>query len=66
MTDRSAPAHLAERRADRGLVLRRNRPEKRNALATPLLRSVAEVLEVGDGDDATRVTPSTHWGRKLR
>ncbi|MEM9495221.1 MAG: enoyl-CoA hydratase-related protein [Pseudomonadota bacterium] len=34
--------------------LRLNRPEKRNAIATSLLTSIAEALEKGDGDDATR------------
>lgn len=36
-------------------LLRLNRPEKRNALATPMLAKIAHVLEAGDADDAIRV-----------
>jgi enoyl-CoA hydratase len=36
-------------------LLRLNRPEKRNALATPMLAKIAHVLEAGDADDALRV-----------
>jgi len=35
-------------------LLRLNRPEKRNALATPLLGAIAGALEAGDGDDDIR------------
>ena len=35
-------------------LLRLNRPEKRNALATPLLSAVAAALEKGDADDSVR------------
>lgn len=35
-------------------LLRLNRPEKRNALATPLLEAVADALEAGEREDATR------------
>jgi len=36
-------------------LLRLNRPEKRNALATPMLAKIAHVLEAGDCDDEIRV-----------
>lgn len=40
-------------------LLRLNRPEKRNALATPMLAKIAHVLEAGDADDAVRVVVIT-------
>jgi len=35
-------------------LLRLNRPEKRNALATPMLGAIADALEAGDSDDDIR------------
>ncbi len=35
-------------------LLRLNRPEKRNALATPLLLAIADAIDDGDCDDETR------------
>ncbi len=41
------------------LLLRLNRPERRNALATPLLRDIAAALEAAAGDGAVRVVVLT-------
>lgn len=43
---------ILEKPADGVRLLRLNRPEKRNALATPLLEAIAVALEEGDADDA--------------
>ena len=37
------------------LLLRLNRPERRNALATPLLREIADALRQAEGDETVRV-----------
>lgn len=54
MTDSSSGILLAERPADHVLLLRLNRPEKRNALATDLLMAVAEALDQAAADTAIR------------
>lgn len=48
------PELLSETPADGVLVLRLNRPEKRNALATPLLEAVAAALTAADSDETVR------------
>ncbi|KQX18690.1 MULTISPECIES: enoyl-CoA hydratase-related protein [unclassified Sphingomonas] len=50
---------IAERPAEGVLLLRLNRPERRNALATPLLCALAEAIEAADGDDAVRLVVLT-------
>lgn len=50
---------LVERPAEGVLLLRLNRPERRNALATPLLRAVADAIETAEGDDGVRVVVIT-------
>lgn len=50
---------LVERPAEGVLLLRLNRPERRNALATPLLRAVADAIEAAEGDDGVRVVAIT-------
>lgn len=46
---------LIETPADGVRLLRLNRPDKRNALATPLLSSIAQALETGDAEETVRV-----------
>ncbi len=46
---------LIENPADGVRLLRLNRPEKRNALATPLLAEIAGALREGDADEGVRV-----------
>jgi len=48
-------ALLIERLTDGVLVLRLNRPEKFNALATPFLKRIADVLTEADADVGVRV-----------
>ena len=48
------PELLREMAAEGVLLLRLNRPEKRNALATPLLQAIAAALDEADGDDSIR------------
>jgi enoyl-CoA hydratase len=50
---------LIERIGEHGLLLRLNRPEKRNALATDLLRAVADALDDAAADSAVRVVVLT-------
>jgi len=50
---------LVERFGDHGLLVRLNRPEKRNALATDLLGRVADALDEAAGDAAIRVVVLT-------
>lgn len=50
---------LVERSADHVLLLRLNRPEKRNALATDLLSRVAEALDAAASDPGVRVVVLT-------
>lgn len=57
-------AVLIERPADGVLLLRLNRPERRNALATPVLLAVAEALGQAADDDAIRAVVVT-GGDKL-
>jgi enoyl-CoA hydratase len=53
-------AHLLVERPVRGaLLLRLNRPEKRNALATPLLQDIATTLQLADCDAEVRVAVVT-------
>lgn len=47
-------ALLVERPRDGVLLLRLNRPERRNALATPLLIALADTLIAADSDDGVR------------
>lgn len=49
------PDLIVESAADGVLLLRLNRPERRNALATPLLCAIAGALTAADADDAIRV-----------
>ena len=51
----SANELLIEIPADGVRLLRLNRPEKRNALATPLLAEIAYALKKGDRDKGVRV-----------
>ena len=53
------PVLIAEMPADGVLLLRLNRPEKRNALATPLLLALADAIDRAAGDDAVRVVVVT-------
>ena len=53
------PELIQEIAADRVLLLRLNRPEKRNALATPLLESIVAALVEADRDDETRAVVLT-------
>ncbi|MEM8985854.1 MAG: enoyl-CoA hydratase-related protein [Pseudomonadota bacterium] len=54
MTDPS-PSDLIIETPENGVCLiRLNRPEKRNALATPLLKAVAEALDAADADEGIR------------
>lgn len=56
MTDTERhPELIVETPAPGVRLLRLNRPEKRNALATPLLSKIAHMLEAGDADDDIRV-----------
>ena len=48
------PALLVEHSAEGVLCLRLNRPERRNALATPLLQEIAATLDRAGADDAIR------------
>lgn len=50
---------LSERHGEHVLVLRLNRPEKRNALATDLLREVADALDAAGADAAVRTVVVT-------
>lgn len=50
---------LVERAGNHGLLLRLNRPEKRNALATDLLRRVAEALDQAAEDAMVRAVVIT-------
>lgn len=50
---------LSERHGENVLVLRLNRPEKRNALATDLLGRVAELLDAAAVDNAVRAVVIT-------
>jgi enoyl-CoA hydratase len=52
-------ALLIEHAADGVLLLRLNRPERRNALATPLLQSIAEALAQAEADANVRVVVLT-------
>lgn len=45
---------ICERRAEHVLLLRLNRPEKRNALATDLLARIADALDAAASDDDVR------------
>ena len=45
---------ISERRVDHVLLLRLNRPEKRNALATDLLRCIADALDTAAADTDVR------------
>lgn len=47
-------ALLIERAANGVLLLRLNRPERRNALATPLLQDIARALAQAEADDSVR------------
>ena len=53
------PELIREIAVDRVLLLRLNRPEKRNALATPLLESLAAALAEADRDDDIRAVVLT-------
>ncbi|KAK0359017.1 hypothetical protein LTR94_032945, partial [Friedmanniomyces endolithicus] len=48
-----------EAKAEGVLLLRLNRPEKRNALATDLLGAVADALDVAISDEAVRAVVLT-------
>lgn len=50
---------LVEQASEHGLLLRLNRPEKRNALATDLLTRVAEELEAAAADPSVRTVVIT-------
>lgn len=50
----SEPLLLTDAPVEGVLVLRLNRPDKRNALSTPLLRSIADALASAAGDDKVR------------
>ena len=50
---------LVERFGDHGLLVRLNRPEKRNALATDLLGRVADALDQAAGDSSIRAVVLT-------
>jgi len=50
---------LVERFGDHGLLVRLNRPEKRNALATDLLGRVADALDEAAGDTSIRAVVLT-------
>lgn len=50
---------LSEHPAAGVLLLRLNRPERRNALATPLLREIAAALATAEDDDAVRAVVIT-------
>ena len=53
------PELIPEIAVDRVLLLRLNRPEKRNALATPLLESLTAALAEADRDDDIRAVVLT-------
>lgn len=55
---------LVERPTAGVLLLRLNRPERRNALATPLLRAIADAIEAAESDESVRVVVIT-GGEKL-
>jgi len=50
---------LVERPAEGVVLLRLNRPERRNALATPLLQEIAAALATAEADDAIRAVVIT-------
>ena len=54
MTEASQSELLIEAPAPGVALLRLNRPEKRNALATPLLGEIADALEHGDDNEDTK------------
>lgn len=54
---------LRETPADGVLLLRLNRPERHNALATPLLRDIADALSRAEGDEAVRCVVLTGTDR---
>ena len=51
----SEPNLLVEHPSDGVLLLKLNRPDKMNALATPLLKEVSEAMRAGDEDSTIRV-----------
>ncbi len=53
------PELIREMPAEGVLLLRLNRPEKRNALTTPLLQAIAAALDGANGDDSVRVVVVT-------
>lgn len=55
----SEPILLAEKAGDHGLLLRLNRPEKRNALATDLLGAVADALDAAAAEPSVRTVVIT-------
>ncbi|WP_016745189.1 enoyl-CoA hydratase-related protein [Rhizorhabdus wittichii] len=50
---------IVERRAGGVVLIRLNHPERRNALATPLLRAVADEINAAEGDKDVRVVVIT-------
>lgn len=50
---------IVERRAGGVVLIRLNHPERRNALATPLLRSLADAMNAADADEDVRVVVIT-------
>jgi len=58
MTSEDSILHR-NRHGENVMVLRLNRPEKRNALATDLLREVASALDAARDDDAIRAVVIT-------
>lgn len=60
LPDAGLPADvLVERAAGHVLLLRLNRPEKRNALSTPVLDAIAKALTAADTDDDVRAVVIT-------
>lgn len=59
MPDAVPPAVLTERPEPGVLLLRLNRPERRNALATPVLQEIARALAEAEADDSIRAVVIT-------
>ncbi|GJL95128.1 MAG: 2,3-dehydroadipyl-CoA hydratase [Hyphococcus sp.] len=64
MSNASSTLLLEEAPSSGVKLLQLNRPEKRNALATPLLSALADALEAGDVDDTIRAMVIT-GGEKI-
>ena len=59
----AAPGIVVDHPAAGIVQIRLNRPERRNALATPLLQEIADALALADGDETIRIAVITGGDR---